>query len=160
MSNLDGSDWIAITNNEYLSIWQIKEQTDYNSPRTYMFPYFWENCLVLIPSQTGNHPRLVWGPYPNENFVLDYYEIYKKKDNSQFQLLTTTTDEDFIDYSEVIPVTPETVVPVWYKVKAIGEMEDDSFVSDYSNTVNINVEGGLSKQIVDNENIEFNLFQN
>jgi len=53
-----------IENGEYLTIWDIKEQSPNLSPATEDFEDYWENCLVIIPS-IDNHPKLIWGPYPN-----------------------------------------------------------------------------------------------
>jgi hypothetical protein len=53
--------WIEIPVSEYIKIWEIKGQGPQivNS----RVDNFWQNCLVLIPT-SDNHPRLVWGPYP------------------------------------------------------------------------------------------------
>lgn len=37
---------------------------------------FWQNCLVVIPSETGNHPRLVWGPYPGGGVSVSCSQVW------------------------------------------------------------------------------------
>lgn len=59
---------INAVNGEYYNIWEIHEKI--TPPITNSFEDFWQNSLVLIPSQTGNHPRLVWGPYPSNNIIV------------------------------------------------------------------------------------------
>jgi hypothetical protein len=60
-SNTDpySSDWVDASGGKLFFIWEIKNQW----PSTSNFPDYWQNCLVLIPT-SDNHPRLVWGPYP------------------------------------------------------------------------------------------------
>jgi len=43
---------------------------------TYGLENYWNNCLFVIPSETGNHPRLVWGPYPGTDVSVAAYEIW------------------------------------------------------------------------------------
>ena len=71
--NHDDSGYHDIQNNSLLKFWEIKEA---GTPVTNSFPDFWQNCLVVIPSETGNHPRLVWGPYPGTDVSVAAYEIW------------------------------------------------------------------------------------
>lgn len=75
MNNLDGTDWIPISNGQYLPIWVIKEQSNYGSPRTSSFPNFWDNALAVI-TEPNNHPVLVWGP--NQDHLVTGYRIYRR----------------------------------------------------------------------------------
>jgi hypothetical protein len=56
---------VAINNGEVIRIWEIEYLSPPQPyvPKTDCFPDYWQNCLVLIPT-SDNHPRLVWGPYP------------------------------------------------------------------------------------------------
>jgi len=70
MKNLDSTDWVGINKGDYLAIWNLKNQVPLNSPQTGLFPDFWKNSLVAIPSEgSGSNlfyvPHLVWGPKPN-----------------------------------------------------------------------------------------------
>lgn len=67
------NDWLPLVNNDLLTMWDIN---NIELSKTSCFENFWENCLILIPSESGNHPRLVWGSYPADGNY--YYKIYKK----------------------------------------------------------------------------------
>src|SRR5690606_20083212 len=65
--SVEGDDSIYfndIIDGQLLSLWEIKEK---GNPLTDLFPDYWENCLALI-NDGNNHPKLVWGPYPETDF--------------------------------------------------------------------------------------------
>ncbi|MEJ2104623.1 MAG: FlgD immunoglobulin-like domain containing protein [Ignavibacteriaceae bacterium] len=157
--------WTQINNGDYLSIWEIKEQSAFGSPQTSQFEYFWENALVLA-DDGNNHPLLVWGTYTSQLGV-DHYNIYKKIGGGQFALHTEVQALNYIDENEVIiygiPQANET--EAFYKVAAVyPEGGEELATSDYTNTVSTRVRGGdLEKQTHLNHVVEFktfHLFQN
>jgi hypothetical protein len=89
--NSDGSPnaFNQILNKEYLNIWTIKGQ---GTPSTMLFQNYWANSLGLIPSQTGNHPRLVWGPYQESGITVQSYKIYRKVGSGNFSLIHTNNE--------------------------------------------------------------------
>jgi hypothetical protein len=64
-----------IIDGTYQTIWDLIPGMDFE---TSDFEDYWDNCLAIIKSETGSHPRLVWGPYPG-TINGDYIEnrIYK-----------------------------------------------------------------------------------
>jgi hypothetical protein len=62
---------------------------------TTCFDNYWQNCLILIPSQTGNHPRLVWGPHPSNDITVQHYKVYRKYGSSPFAPCTTLSANTF-----------------------------------------------------------------
>lgn len=70
-----------VQNGAIYSIWIEKEkEIGHGEQNTAFFNNFWQNCLVLIKSD-NNHPRLVWGTYPNGN-AIGYYLYRKITENS------------------------------------------------------------------------------
>lgn len=134
-NNPDDPDWILISNGELLFYYNIQAQ---QSPGTSSFPNYWQNCLVVIPSEDGNSPRLVWGPIPN--FQADGYKIYWSL-NTQ-----GGPPEGFGLLAEVGPNTYEYTHKdiaingnwkAYYKVKAYNSTSESGF----TNTVEIGVRG-------------------
>jgi len=87
----------SISNGQLLSLWQLKNT---GTPQTSKFPDYWANSLGLISSQTGNHPRLVWGPYPT--IAAEEFQIYRAISSddtvpplSSFSLITTMPGNTF-----------------------------------------------------------------
>jgi hypothetical protein len=79
--NCAGSVPIELGNNAYLKVWEMLPK-NYNVgiQNTSGFSDYWQNCLALIPSQTGNHPRLIWGPHPT--FSATSYRVYRAVSNN------------------------------------------------------------------------------
>jgi hypothetical protein len=124
---------------EYLTIWEIKEQSLSLSPATSDFEDYWENCLAAI--KDGNHPRLVWGPLPG--FSNNYYKIYKKKSTPGFILYDSTTSLIYTDVNEVILTGAQqgNEGQIHYKITSVGYPTANPLLppteSDFSNTVTV-----------------------
>jgi len=146
-----------IGNGNVVRIWQIFNKT----PNTANLQNYWSNVLVLV--NQANHPRIIWGPYQENSMDVQYYKIYKKKGTGNFSLLTTTTGLEYTDLNETIPTQPSTQVPVYYYVKAFGQLSESNYESAPTNTVSINVNGGFEKVKLNTLNKslnEFDLSQN
>lgn len=145
----------------YQTLWNILGQHG-STLETSGFEDYWDNCLA-ITNDENNHPRIIWGLYPDSDVSVQYYKIYKKKGTGNFSLLATTTDNLYVDEEESIPNPPVTSVPVYYKITAYGQLTEQNFESDYSNTVTINVSGGFDKKNSTENNVnpsEYSLSQN
>lgn len=82
----------TISNGQLLLFWQLKNA---GVQQTSKFPDYWSNCLVLIPSQTGNNPRLVWGSYPSSSKTVQAYKVYRKVGSGNFSLIHTNNESQF-----------------------------------------------------------------
>jgi hypothetical protein len=74
-NNPDDENWIPITNGSLLYFYEIKSQP---FPCVNQFPNYWQNCLIL--TESGQNPRLVWGPYPNNpplQGTITGYKVYR-----------------------------------------------------------------------------------
>lgn len=126
---------------------------------------YWENCLGLIHNSNFN-PRLVWGPYPDENFTVNYYKIYKKTGTGNFNFCETNSGVNWVDDDETVILGPpqanETIC--YYKVTAVGWQSEESVETDYTNTVDTRTEGPNQDKIGQQNNEKFansfTLFQN
>jgi len=100
------------------TIWDLRNNVDLI---TTGLEDYWQNCLALIPSP-DNHPRLVWGPYP-EQVDIAGYNIYRKVGSGGYSLIHTNSDVEFEytdeDYYIIIPGS----VTLYYYVKAIYTTE-------------------------------------
>jgi hypothetical protein len=160
--DLEHSAWIPISNRQLLYYYKIKLQ---QSPSTDEFQDYWDNCLVVTPDP-NNHPRLIWGPYPDDNFAVEYYKIYKKKGSSNFTLAHTTSYLNWIDTSEIMifgaPQYNEGIC--YYKISAVGVQRGTSVETGVTNTVDTRVQGSnqekLSSDILEIESKKFVLVQN
>ena len=126
-------DWgNAIPNGTYLSIWELKNQ---GVPLTSDAPNYWTNCLVVIPSQTGNNPRLVWGPYPSSSITVQAYKIYRKVGSGNFSLIHTNNESQFeyTDTDYYIPTSGGSQLQ--YYINALFVTEE---LSQPTNTVTTN----------------------
>ncbi|MBL1215060.1 MAG: T9SS type A sorting domain-containing protein [Ignavibacteriae bacterium] len=66
----------------------------------------WSDGLVI--SQNDTHPKLYWTEYPSEESTVKY-EIYRKKDSPNFQLVHTITDKSITEFTDTdvnIMLTP------------------------------------------------------
>ena len=119
----------TISNSQLISFYQLKNA---GVQQTSKFPDYWSNCLVLIPSQTGNHPKLVWGPYP-ESVDVANYRVYRKTSNGIFNLIHTTQNENVFDYiDEEYCISNGIGQSLSYYVKAVFSNEQ---ISNPTNTV-------------------------
>ena len=88
--------------------------------------------MVFIPSQTGNHPRLVWGPYP-ESVDIANYRVYRKINSGNFNLIYTTANENIFEYvDEEYSISNGVGQTLYYYVRAVYSTEQ---ISDPTNTV-------------------------
>ncbi|HSW55769.1 MAG TPA: T9SS type A sorting domain-containing protein [Ignavibacteriaceae bacterium] len=122
----------------YRTFWEFTE----NSLITSNLENYWENCLCLI-HDADFHPKLVWGTYPDENFSVQYYKIYKKTGTGNFIFAQTNSGICWLDDSEVViigsPQANETIC--YYKITAVGWQSEESVETDYSNIVDTRVQG-------------------
>jgi len=151
---------ILINQGELVKVSQIFNR----SPRTSRLPNFWSNALALV-NNGQNHPRLIWGVYPNDNFVLLYYKVYKLNYEGVFEVYATTTNTEFVDYNETIVTGPlqanEFIVK--YKVTAVGYLNNVLTETEFTNTVEARVQGFAPYKIgAGNSNVpdRYFVFQN
>jgi hypothetical protein len=137
--------WNPISNGDIVRIWDVH---DVDPPSSNSLEDFWENALVLV-NDGNDHPRLVWGPYPDEYFSVQYYRVYKKKGSSNFQIIDTTTELDWIDTEETIITGGQQANEgiCYYKITAVGRFQDESIETGYTNTVDTRVEGDPQQKI-------------
>jgi hypothetical protein len=148
-------------NYTYQTLWDLTG----NGLETTGLEDYWENCLGLIHNSNFN-PRLVWGPYPDENFSVNYYKIYKKTGTGSFNFCETNSGVNWVDDDETVILGPpqanETIC--YYKVTAVGWQSEESVETDYTNTVDTRVEGPNQDKISQYDNVKlansFTLFQN
>jgi hypothetical protein len=108
---------------------------------TTCFDNYWSNCLIIIPSQTGNHPRLVWGPYPSSSITIQAYKVYRKYGSSPFVPCTTLSAStyQFTDESVYLSIPGgQAGTDVQYKVTAVYNTNNES---SPTNIVTVNIQG-------------------
>jgi len=158
-----GGNWQLISTGEVLKVWDIANNG--TPPTTSTFENFWSNALVLV-NNGNDHPLLVWGPYPDDGFSVQYYRVYKKKGSSNFVVAQTTTGLNWIDENEIIMTGPPQANEgvCYYKVTAVGWFQEESIETGYTNTVDTRVEGDPQEKIGyksgNNPLVEFSLHQN
>ncbi len=109
-----------ITSGGYLKIWDLKLQNP-TPPETEEFPNYWTNCLG-ITNDGYNHPRIIWGTYPNSSILLNGYKVYKKHGSAAWQLLTTVSSSVLEYTDQSVYLTPpggQAGTYVQYKVTAV-----------------------------------------
>lgn len=135
----------VIENGQLLNIWDIKQK---GAPLTNLFPDYWDNCLAVIDNGSSK-PRLVWGPYPDQDISVSYYKIYKKKNSHNFTLYDSTTSTDYVDIHETLlygpPVANETGAE--YKVTAVGYLRSSHIETDYTNVVQARIAGSAQEKL-------------
>ncbi len=144
--NMSSYPHVPIVNGSILRIWNIEHLSPPQpySPNTYCFPNFWQNCLILISSQTGNHPRLVWGPYP-ESVDVVCYKIWRKYGVSAWQLRTTVSSSTYEYIDESVYISPRLAgTIVQYKITAVYDTNSETLPT---NTVAVNVKGAEMEKI-------------
>jgi len=132
------NEWIFVNQGELIKVSQIFNR----APKTSGLSNFWSNALVLV-NNGQNHPRLIWGVYPNDNFVLLYYKVYKLNYEGVFEVYATTTNTEFVDYNETIITGPHQANEfiVKYKVTAVGYLNNVLTETEFTNTVEARVQG-------------------
>jgi hypothetical protein len=100
--------WNSISTGEILNVWDIKNGG--TPPLTSTFEDFWDHALVMT-NNGNNIPRVVWGPYEDDNYTTSGYYVYRATNYSytppplnQFSLVATLnsttynwTDTDFVN---------------------------------------------------------------
>ena len=102
---------------------------------TTCFDNYWSNCLIIIPSQTGNNPKLVCGPYPSSSITIQAYKVYRKVGSGNFSLIHTNNESQFeyTDTDYYIPTSGGSQLQ--YYIKALFVTEE---LSQPTNTVTTN----------------------
>ncbi len=132
----------TIENGRYYSIWEINEKTIPHV--TNCFEDFWSNCLVLIPSP-DNHPRLIWGPYPESGITVQGYKVYRKYGNSAWQLRTTVSSSTYEYIDEAVSISPLLAgTIVLYKITAIYGTNSETLPT---NIVEVNVKSAQMEKV-------------
>lgn len=105
---------------------------------------YWSNALVAVPSVVGSSPRFIWGRIPN--YSPTGYKIYWRLGGTGlFSLLTTLGANTYEFTHEDILLGGGDLAE--YKVQAFNS----NSVSEYSNTVSINVSGFYKTQFGKND---------
>ncbi len=138
--------WHSISGEELIRIWDIKNTT----PLTSCIDYFWENCLVLIPSEGSNHPRFVWGPYPDDEFEVTHYRIYIRVEQGNWNLRAVVGSNTFEFTDNQVDLNSK-VEEIEYYVKAYN----GSTESSATNTVTVIGQYNPNKEIA-GKNTEHN----
>jgi hypothetical protein len=127
----DVSTFTSILSKSIVRIGDIKN----GNAVTTCFNNYWSNCLIIIPSQSGNNPRLVWGPYPSSSITIQSYKVYRKVGSGNFNLIHTNsaTQFEYIDTDYSIPTSGGSQLQ--YYVKALFVPEE---LSQPTNTVTTN----------------------
>lgn len=105
----------------------------------------WDRSLFL--SYDSENARLVWADHPT--FPAISYNIYRKINDNEFELVANTMDNEYTD-DEVFFTCYECPVnaTVFYKVTAVGQLQE----SDFSNEVSAEVNSKIHKEVLDNQN--------
>ncbi|QQS38340.1 MAG: T9SS type A sorting domain-containing protein [Ignavibacteriales bacterium] len=143
----DITQFTELVNGELISIWEIFNES---YPINNLLENFWQNCLVLIPSQIGNHPKLVWGPHPTLTDVVGY-RVYRKYGTATFDPIATTDfDEYYYNDTELTLDFIQGGTNAYYYVKAIVIHESES---EATNTVVANIDGQSPEKLISSKNI-------
>lgn len=140
-------------NKTYQTLWNLT-----NNPLiTSELENYWSNTLA-VTKDPDNHPRLVWGPYPEEIGVTQY-RVYRKYDNQSFTLWRTVSGYTTTD--ESVPMYENQVggILTQYYVKGVYIADTET---PASNTVVVNTGQGIEKENIDiiKESINYCLLQN
>ncbi|QQS35073.1 MAG: T9SS type A sorting domain-containing protein [Ignavibacteriales bacterium] len=149
-NNGESLPFYSIINDQYLTMWELK---NVGSPHIDQLPDFWDHGLALIPSQSGNHPRLVWGPHPTLTDVVAY-KVYRKYGTSTFDPIATN-DFDKYDYidTELTLDLQQGGANAYYFVKAVVINESES---EATNTVVANIAGQSPEKQINLQNTIYN----
>jgi hypothetical protein len=103
-------------------------------------PEYWNNSLVLV-NNGDNHPRLIWGAYPNTSLNINSYKVYKKYGSSNWELDTIVDVNTFYSVDNSVSLSMpggQAGVDVKYKISANYYNNNET---EYSNLVIANVQG-------------------
>jgi hypothetical protein len=140
-------DFDAITNGQVINCWDM---LNYGSAQvTTGFVGYWTRSLYVIPS-SNNHPLLLWGPYPDNNFDVLYYKIYRLYSYvGGWQYLDQTSSNSYEDANfEYCTAVPPATCPnqrnISYYIKAVNDQFTESSAS---NTATAYLVGGAPDKI-------------
>jgi hypothetical protein len=153
----------TIPNGGLISVWEIFGKT----PNTSGLQNYWSNVLVIVKS-LNNHPHLIWGQYPDNNFSVQYYKVYRSNNCTHgWEYIGQTSAFDYEDqtqeYCTAIPPAQCTETCVfYYRVTAVN---NSSVESDPTNEASVVLVGGPPEKAVmnetfSNEPISYSLSQN
>jgi Secretion system C-terminal sorting domain len=110
-----------VVNGSYYPIWELKSSVNHLSEG---LEDYWDNCLAVIPD-ADNHLRLVWGPYPDNNFEVINYKIYRKIDQGNWVLIGTVNSYTFSYIDGEIVTGNKRGVVKYYRKAYDGTTETD-----------------------------------
>ena len=126
LSTNGSTNWVEISNYEYLSYWAIKNKST-GIPYTNYFPSYWSYSLALI-STSNQHPRLVWGPHPTFNAT--HYRIYRAVSNNpvnplslNYSLISSVSSSTFEYTDYAVTILPGYQYAYYYVVGYNGSSE-------------------------------------
>jgi len=147
----------------YQTLWDLTN----NSLVTSGLEDYWENCLALI-NDGNNHPKLVWGPYPQYiSGAITGYNVYSANHvqgipPENFSLLANLESDDF-DYVDNTITIGSGINSRSYYVKCVFEDQtENTGETDPTNTVEVNIENPSKRSVVFNsqKNNSYGLEQN
>lgn len=110
------------------------------------FDDYWENCLAAIISETGNHPRLIWGPLPYTPVGnLIEFRVYRSGGHipgqppGTFYLYDTVDDMDYSYVDNNLTLGSDYNAFSYYIKGYIIDQWKQTVETDPSNTVEVRV---------------------
>ncbi len=122
----------------------------------------WDVSLLLF--NDNNHPKLVFGEYPDDSVTVQYHKVYRKLGGDSWSMLDTVSGNEYTDdgVSIIIP-GGQSGITAYYKVTAITIPKQGRSIpseSGYSNTKEVDVQGEEIGKIAHGIPTEFSLFNN
>jgi hypothetical protein len=137
--------WSPIQKGDHIGLWNIKEV---GIPTTSNFPDFWSNCLSV--NNVNNHPKLIWGAYP-ESVDLAGYNIYRKVGSGYFNLIDFNYENEFHYIDEDYTITSPTGTQLQYYVKAVYVSDGLSLPTNTVTTQGITINKNVPSKNLINE---------
>lgn len=146
-----------IIDHSYQTLWDLTS----NLLETSGLEDYWDNCLAEF-NNGGNHPKLVWGPYPSNSISIQAYKVYRKYGSSPFTPCTTLSANafQFTDESVYLSIPGgQAGTEVQYKVTAIYNTNSETAPT---NTITVNIQGSEieKRSVTHSYNKDYNLEQN
>jgi hypothetical protein len=141
--------WNLISTGEILYVWDIKNNG--TPPTTSTFEDYWDHALVVVKG-SNNHPVLVYGPYPDDEFDLQYYKVQRFNNcnpSNGWQTIDEITNTYYEDESlEFCTATPpaECINECYYIYRIIA-VDNQSNESDPINAVGLSLVGDPPQKI-------------
>ena len=151
------------TQNEFPTFSTIWDQKSWIPATTDELLDFWENALLYV-NDGNNHPRLIWGPYP-EDIGIVQYKIYKHPDGSSWQLWQSVSYDQYDKIDESVYMAHsggQAGAKVYYFVR--GSYYDNILTETVStDTIEVNTpnnqNGKINNRVFDSGDV-FYLSQN